>query len=373
MNNNSYIKSLDGVRFWAVSLVLADHWSGDKLGFPAGYLGVCLFFVLSGFLITGILMDAKKKDENLGRGHGFSLKQFYIRRTLRIFPLYYITLAVLFLLNIPPVREKFWWLVTYMINNYMAIYQTWMGSVDHLWSLAVEEQFYIFFPFLVLFLPLGKIRNVLVFFIPLAIGLRLYLFLHQASWISSYVLMPTCLDAFGLGGLLAYWRKTGNDKMLSLFKSNIYLAISLLIYIFVVLLYRNQGTNHNFYDMVVLRFAEALFSVFLIGRLLFIDRAASKDTFFKYFSENNVAVYIGKISYGVYLLHNFVFNEYHSGANHPTRKLLEHLGAVWPGFGTGNLVILKIILLYVITIAIASLSWYAIERPVNRLKDKFGY
>lgn len=373
MNNNSYIKSLDGVRFWAVTLVLADHWSGDKLGFPAGYLGVCLFFVLSGFLITGILMDAKKKDETLGRGHGFSLKQFYIRRTLRIFPLYYVTLAVLFILNIPPVREKFWWLVTYMTNNYMAINQTWMGSVDHLWSLAVEEQFYIFFPFLVLFLPIGKIRNVLVFFIPLSIGLRLYFFFHETSWISSYVLMPTCLDAFGLGGLLAYWRKTGNSQATGFFRNNTYLVISLLVYISVVFLYRNEGTNHNFYDMVILRFTEALFSVFLIGRLLFIDREATGDSFFKGLFENGLAVYIGKISYGVYLLHNFVFNEYHSGDNHPTRRLLGYMDSVWPGFGTGNLVILKIIVLYAITIGIASLSWYVLERPVNRLKDKFGY
>lgn len=59
----SYIKPLDGIRFLAVTLVLLDHWSGDNMGFPAGYLGVCLFFVLSGFLITRILLQAKHKDD----------------------------------------------------------------------------------------------------------------------------------------------------------------------------------------------------------------------------------------------------------------------------------------------------------------------
>ena len=82
---NNYIAALDGIRFLAVTMVLFDHWSGEALGFPASYLGVCLFFVLSGFLITRILLVAKAKDTVLGRSHGFSLKQFYMRRTIRIF------------------------------------------------------------------------------------------------------------------------------------------------------------------------------------------------------------------------------------------------------------------------------------------------
>ena len=65
--NTSYLKQLDGLRFIAVSLVLIDHWSGDAIGFPISYLGVCMFFVLSGFLITRILLQAKQKDETLQR------------------------------------------------------------------------------------------------------------------------------------------------------------------------------------------------------------------------------------------------------------------------------------------------------------------
>ena len=151
LNQNSYVKSLDGLRFLAVSLVLLDHWSNYKLGFPASNLGVSLFFVLSGYLITGILLKSKDKDQANNFGHAKSLKLFYIRRTLRIFPLYYFILAVLYLTNEPAVRANIFWLATYMTNNYIAYTQQWMGSFDHLWSLAVEEQFYLFFPFVIFF------------------------------------------------------------------------------------------------------------------------------------------------------------------------------------------------------------------------------
>jgi peptidoglycan/LPS O-acetylase OafA/YrhL len=384
LNNPNYIRSLDGVRFLAVTMVLADHWSGDRLGFPASYLGVCMFFVLSGFLITGILMEARKKDEALGRGHGFSLKQFYIRRTLRIFPLYYLVLLILFVLNVEKVRDKIVWLATYMTNNYMAVYHRWMGSVDHLWSLAVEEQFYLFFPFLILFLPFRSIKGTLMFFVPLAVGLRLFLFLNtpesESSWISSYVLMPTCLDAFGLGALLAYWRKTGSKTMDSIFKNNAFLILSLVIYAIVVFLYRYQiGTDiqngqpsgHNFYDRVLLRLAEALFSVFLIGRLLHLKDDGMVSKSFRMLFENKFAIYVGKVSYGMYLLHNFVFNNYHTPDGHPTRVILNYLNGVIPGFEA--MIFLKVLLLYFITLGLASLSWIIIEKPVNKLKDKFGY
>ncbi len=157
MIQNNYIKQLDGLRFVAVTLVLIDHWTGDALNFPISYLGVCMFFVLSGFLITRILLQAKEKDEKFARGHGFSLKQFYIRRTIRIFPVYYLTIFILYLLNEPPIREKIAWYLTYSTNIYVALKHTWLGSSDHLWSLAVEEQFYLFFPFVVLFIPLRKL------------------------------------------------------------------------------------------------------------------------------------------------------------------------------------------------------------------------
>jgi len=300
----NYIKSLDGIRFLAVSLVLADHWSGDKLGFTASYLGVCMFFVLSGFLITRILLAAKEKDANLGRGHGFSIKRFYIRRTIRIFPIYYLTLAVLFLLNLHAVRDKIFWLATYMSNNYIAYNANWLGATDHLWSLAVEEQFYLFFPFLILFLPLKNMKSAMHFLIAFALILRVYFFLSGDSWIRPYVLMPACLDAFGLGGLLAYFVYYNKEKPLHFFGKPMSLFLGLLIYMLTVIWSKQvaTGNNHNYVTIIFLRLSEAYFSLSILAYLISHDQ--SKSLLNRIF-EWSPFVYIGQISYGIYIYHNF--------------------------------------------------------------------
>lgn len=369
-----YFKSLDGVRFLAVSLVLVEHWSGDAFSIPTGYLGVCMFFVLSGFLITRILLKAKAQDAQLERGHGFSLKQFYIRRTIRIFPIYYLTIFLLAIFNVPPVREKLFWCLTYSTNIYIAIKNTWLGSIDHLWSLAVEEQFYLFFPFVILFAPLKRIPKILVAFIVGAILLRAFFFLNGNSWVVPYVLMPTALDAFGLGGLLAYFAWSKNEKAIAIFSNSYYLLITLLLYLVVVVIVNYLGTanGYNFVIVIFLRFFEALFSVFLIGKLAFQD---NNNTFFsKYitpFFTNKLSIYIGKISYGVYIYHNFVFNFYHSSPTHPTVRIWNKLNTHFPIIGDN--MYLKIIYLYILVIIVASISWFLIEKPINKLKDKFDY
>ena len=91
-----------------------------------------MFFVLSGFLITGILMDSKGKP-------GY-FKNFYARRTLRIFPLYYFVIAVSFAVNLEPTREILFWLLTYTLNIYMANQGWFVDHFAHFWTLAVEEQ-----------------------------------------------------------------------------------------------------------------------------------------------------------------------------------------------------------------------------------------
>lgn len=366
MKHTGYIKSLDGIRFLAVTLVLADHWTADRLGFPASYLGVCMFFVLSGFLITRILLAAKEKDSELNRGHGFSLKQFYIRRTIRIFPLYYAVLAVLFVFNIPPVRDKFIWLVTYMTNNYMALNNTWMGSVDHLWSLAVEEQFYIFFPFVVLLLPLKRLPQVFVAFIFLAIGLRAFAFYQTGSWIPSYVLMPACLDAFGLGALLAYCLFYQKKRVLSVLSKPSSLLIGLIFYVLIVIFVKATSEGHNMVSSVWLRLGESVLSFSLLGILVTNGLPG-----FTRFWEWKPFVYVGKISYGIYIFHNFLYNEYHPVSGSPGVKLVQWLNE------SDNLLLsslpVRVIALYAIVLVIASLSWYMFEKPVNKLKNRYGY
>lgn len=142
-----YYERVDGLRFIAIAFVLIEHFAiiiGKH--FSAGYYGVDLFFVISGFLITSILLRPNEK----------SFKQNYYkflgRRTLRIFPIYYLTIIVLWLVDLPIVREKIVWLLTYTYNYAWVIYDIPHTPINHFWSLGVEEQFYLFWPFVVLLL-----------------------------------------------------------------------------------------------------------------------------------------------------------------------------------------------------------------------------
>src|SRR5436309_834307 len=149
---------LDGVRALAVLAVLVHHYLSaawpvlDRAGTSLGFLGVKLFFVLSGFLITGILLEGRLADDTPeGRSRLRFLRQFYIRRFLRIFPLYYVVVALALICNIAPARQIAIWLLTYTVNIYFSIVGEFPRHFSHLWSLAIEEQFYLVWPWCILY------------------------------------------------------------------------------------------------------------------------------------------------------------------------------------------------------------------------------
>ena len=363
----TYLVQLDGLRFIAVTLVMVDHWLGETNIIPIGYFGVNMFFVLSGFLITRILITSKQRDQELKRGPAHSLKAFYIRRSLRIFPIYYITILVLAAINFQAVRMSFWWLVTYTQNIWIVVHKTWLGAIDHLWSLAVEEQYYIFFPFLVLITPRRYLPHLLFGLIALAIGLRLIFYLNHSLWIYQFVLTPTCMDAFGMGGILAYLFVFNQDRFNRLVRNN-YLLWGSFLLLLVNVYFMEQfllGTRRLTSD-VLARFFMSLFSAFMIGRAI-----VGFGQPMKWLLQNKVTVYLGQISYGLYLFHNLVYNYYHTQPTYPTLRVWNKAAALFPVLTSTPL--LQLSYFYVLTVLVAAISWHFIEKPINSLKDKFSY
>jgi peptidoglycan/LPS O-acetylase OafA/YrhL len=147
---------LDALRAFAILSVMACHLLSYRVA-REGARGVSLFFVLSGFLITGILLNCKRYVERDGQPRLYTLRQFYVRRFLRIFPLYYLVVIVLWLLHDTGARMSIYWLLAYAGNVQHAVLyhqHNWPRlSIAHFWTLAVEEQFYLVWPWVIRLSP----------------------------------------------------------------------------------------------------------------------------------------------------------------------------------------------------------------------------
>ena len=173
-----YIKTLDALRAVAVLIVVFHHLPIVHFDTPFsiifnGVTGVDVFFVLSGFLISTILIHSKNKTNNILK----SLKTFYMRRFLRIFPLYYSVIIVLYILNPHNYRNDFIYDLLYISNFYMGIKGDFTSVTPHFWSLAVEEQFYLFWPILIFLTP--KNKEWIIFSLVFLIGIFSYVYYEK--------------------------------------------------------------------------------------------------------------------------------------------------------------------------------------------------
>ncbi|MES2513200.1 MAG: acyltransferase [Bacteroidota bacterium] len=350
-----HIIQIDGLRFFAVFGVIISHYVLDHVNndiirkIPFG-TGVNLFFVISGYLITTILFNKKQAVENGLSTYTIEIKNFFAKRILRIFPLYYIVILSLFIFNYHEIESYYMYLVTFTTNIYMTFHNTYIGSKTHLWSLAVEEQFYIIWPFIIFFMKRKHFLNIFLILLFISLGSKFY-FLNYTEWqIGANAFLSSCFDALSLGALLAYLQLY-HIVVLEKILSKIALVFLILLYVALFI----------FPDLLPQTWKSFLGNFFTSIIYFYIVGLASQNKFrgiVKYSLENKVVLYLGKISYGIYIIHNFMpemFYSFFAKKLPPTDE-----------YG------IKVIYWISLTILLASISWYVIERPALKLKKYFN-
>ncbi len=353
--HSHYMPQLDGLRAVAVFAVVWSHWMlghpwALPVGLPMGHFGVQLFFVLSGFLITGILLRAKPPAD---ASRGPALKQFFIRRALRIFPAYYLLLAMVWLTDFSDARERIVWHATYTTNIYLWLTKAF-SPLSHFWSLSVEEQFYLLWPWVVLW---TSPRTLLRIAIAMILGTPVFQIVMQSCWplTEPTVLMPSAADALGAGALLALVENHGEWKQT--FRQ---IQVLACLPIFVIL----QGEAY-LQGIGLAGAAESIReTTMVITFSLVVSLAASGYRGpVGWVLSHPLLTGIGKISYGIYLIHNFM--------PHLVVWFLN-----WSSIGVGGYFALhpgwQFLILWVTTLCLAGLSWVCLESPCLQLKERWG-
>ncbi|MEO1418953.1 MAG: acyltransferase [Bacteroidota bacterium] len=347
---HTYFPQLDGLRTIAVVMVMMAHWLPyrwlSELGF--GPLGVYLFFVLSGFLITRILLQSKKQLDQKQSTVGQQLKTFYMRRILRIFPMYYLLIGITYLFT-PSTRPGLWWNLTYTSNFYLIDKGDWAGPMSHYWSLAVEEQFYLIWPLLLFLIPHRYLKQVLWGSILFGLGSRAIMQLLGASYLSVYILTPACWDLFAVGGLLAYMQLYEGEKLQIWLNQRAIFWGALGLCIFTMTGHLYLPESMEFMHQLFPKFFFAWFVFWLLGRA----SDGFQGTGGK-FLQHPWMVYLGRISYSLYLFHNFM-DGFFLGITFPEDPF-------WRFF-----------MYFGGAVIVSTVAYYVVERPFQRLKKYFPY
>jgi len=365
----SRVPELDGIRGIAILLVLLLHFSilplyngpGEMLlrallGIGIGWTGVDLFFVLSGFLITGILIETK--------GTPGYFRTFYIRRFLRIFPLYYATLAVFFWVFMPLTGLKaqpgeILWYLGYL-SNWRTAFGPEIPGISHTWSLGIEEQFYMLWPLVVYSLSERSLRWVCG-----AIALSILVLRISLMWsldpLVLYRATPFRMDGLALGSLLASIAR--NPTLTSSFRRFLRPALlsGLLLFGAAVACAATTAWDNPYMSSFGFT-GTALVGVSCVFHAF---DTSGTNTRYARLLRRGLLQSFGKYCYALYLLHGPV--------SLVCRFLLRRLPLDLGYFGNLWLSLVSIVLGIVISYLLARLSWRFLEAPCLRWKDTFTY
>lgn len=361
-NLHGHIPALDALRGLAILVVTLYRFGGGSPE-PAsvgekviplielGVRGVDLFFVLSGFLITGILLDCKHKRRYF--------TNFYARRTVRIFPLYYavliVTLVVLPLLGrgqaFAPAQEHGLWLWLYGANILQSIRGEWcLGWLNHLWSLAVEEHFYLIWPAVIYCLSAKNAKRVCAALFLAAPVARAVWLLCGGNAVATEVLTLLRVDGLVAGAWLALVAREGGVlRMVPM--ARIVFAVTTLVLIPLSLAH-----------LRLLTLVDTLW-VIECSAFLVLMVAAQNGSALNRVASSQSLHWLGKYSYGIYMLGNLLIPLVAGIVSAP--RLAESLGPM-----AGQ--VAYMLLMIPITLLAAITSWHLFEKPWVRLKRYFG-
>ena len=355
MSSIKYRPEIDGLRAIAVISVIIYHLNENWLS--GGFLGVDIFFVISGFLITGIIITEIQQNS-------FSFKQFYTRRIKRIYPAFITVMALvsfiasaIFIYNdFNQLRKTIELATAFLSNFYLGLTQGYFdlsaneNPVLHIWSLAVEEQYYLIFP-LILILAYKKFREIKVLFI---ITLILFFILLTTSFIPAnfykevlhqpniYYLSNLRFPELLIGSLLAIYHNFSNKAKLSKQVSNILAILSTLLLFSCLFLMNNDIAFIPGVTLIL----PCIFTALII-------HTTYQNNVIKLCLSNKVIVFIGKISYSLYLYH-WIF-----------------IALAYYITGEKQINNQSITIVTVLTIIFSVLSYYLIEQPIRKSKLNF--
>lgn len=369
---------LDGLRALAMLLVLWWHssqWAGNMAPIDGkmsvayfqvsifGACGVSLFFVLSGFLITGILMDLSK--------HKNCLKIFYIRRSLRIFPLYYFSLIILMIMSLLYYSDYNYsdhiYSYIFYFQNLKGLYwgdspfrdENWL-LFEHFWSLAVEEQFYLLWPLFFLFiyrhLNFYMALSVMILLIALSLYVRFDM-TSEGEWRFAHISTLSRINALIFGAVLVYTLKVKPDIFKCFQKISDIVTPLFPIVIIIFILYVSQlGELFLVYSKYIILLGD-IFSLFL---LLYVLNRSSREGVIQSILCSRFFKFFAQISYGFYVFHIPVLTvmQYHLQDYTSWNYWSYHAFLFFLGGG--------------ITLVISWLSYRYFEKPILNLKHKYA-
>lgn len=354
MDSHKHYPQIDTLRMIAALGVINFHWLSqhylslydiDKsFNWGFGLFGVQLFFVLSGFLISDILINAKEQNPNKGK----TILNFFVRRALRLFPVYYLFIAYLIIIKDQFVIENVVWFLTYTANIKFFLEG---GLVDvwsnHLWTLSIEEQFYLLFPSILFFIPRKIEYAIPLIFIAIGIFTKEF----YANDEGVFLLAPAQTDMLGIGILIALIKNKHKELYLILSTSKLDIPVFLLLSTSIII----------YYFLPENQIAAAIFPYLLMMTLglIVVKTSSGFQGIAGKILENRYLRYLGKISYGLYVYHKVV----------PLSLVLI--------FNKIDVQIESVLLYYIVNLSILFLishfSWQIIESPFLKLKSRFEY